>query len=525
MRLAALDMGSNSFHLLVVEVTGRATFETLAREKEMLRLGDDVGRWGRISDERAEAAVASVARLSALAASAGATQLVAKATAALREAENGSDVVDRIEAETGVKVGVISGIEEARLVFRAVSASVALEPAPALCMDLGGGSLELMVGDHGSLSWATSVRLGVGRLTAELVRSDPPAGSDRKRLLARIDQTLAPHMERLRELHPMSLVGSSGTLLTLVRMAAIRRMGTLPASLNQMAISRQELEAIHDEIWQLPSGPRSRLAGLDAKRADILPAGSLLALEMMDRFGLDAMTASEWALREGMVLDLLSDQESELASDAAALRRLSVTDLAFRCRYQQTHATHVQSLAMSLFDQTASIHRLGEQARQLLSHSALLHDIGEHVAMQDHDQHGAYLILNGRLRGFSPEEVTAIAAIVRFHRKGTPGKSSFAQWDSLGADTKDTVIRLTALLRIADALDRSHSSTVQEVAVQHAGAQDGSTGVVLGISSTEPVELELWALRRKRGLFEDTFGVKLSAVERSSQGAASRAGG
>ncbi|MDA8392435.1 MAG: Ppx/GppA phosphatase family protein [Actinomycetota bacterium] len=507
-RLAALDMGSNSFHLLVVGMTGRTSFETLAREKEMLRLGDDVGRWGRIGEERAEAAVASVARLSALARAAGATEIVAKATAALREAENGSDLVDRIESETGVKVDVISGMEEARLVFRAVSASVALEPAPALCIDLGGGSLELMVGDHGSLHWATSVRLGVGRLTAELVRGDPPGRSDRKRLLERIDSTLEPHMDRLRDMRPMSLVGSSGTLLTLVRMAAMRRDGALPVSLNQMSVSRKELEAIHGEVWELPSAERSRLAGLDAKRADILPAGTLLALEVMDRFGLDTMTASEWALREGIVLDFMSCQDSEWTSDAASLRRSSVADLASRFRYQEAHASHVRSLALSLFDQTAGLHHLDEQARELLSHAALLHDVGEHVAMQDHDQHGAYLVLNGRLRGFSPEEISAIATIVRFHRRGAPAKSSFAPWEGLSAGVKDTVLRLTALLRVADALDRSHASVVKEVAVR-----ESAKGLLLSVVSVETAELELWALRRKRTLFEDVFGVDLSLTQ------------
>src|SRR3954468_21361727 len=169
MRIGALDLGSNSFHLLVADAHPDGRFETLVQEKEMLRLGDVVTREGRITDRAAEDLVASVRRLRSLAEAAGAEEFVACATSAMREADNSSAIVDRIEARTGVLVDVISGLEEARLIFAAVRASVLLEPGPALCLDLGGGSLELMVGDQNELLWSTSVKLGVARLTTELV--------------------------------------------------------------------------------------------------------------------------------------------------------------------------------------------------------------------------------------------------------------------------------------------------------------------------------------------------------------------
>jgi len=191
MRIAALDLGSNSFHLLVADVHPDGTFEAVTREKEMLRLGDDVARDGRISPAAADRAVASVRRLRQLADASGAQEVIAKATSAIRTADNGSDLVDRIEAETGVEVEVISGLEEARLIFAAVRASLVLEPAPALCIDIGGGSVEISIGDAAGLRWGTSVPLGVGRLTAELVASDPPSRSDRNALDARIRRILS----------------------------------------------------------------------------------------------------------------------------------------------------------------------------------------------------------------------------------------------------------------------------------------------------------------------------------------------
>src|SRR3954454_18593809 len=192
MRIAALDLGSNSFHLLVADVHVDGTFTAVAREKEMLRLGDDVARHGRIPPATADRAVAAVRRLRQLADGLGAGEVIAQATSAIRTAANGSELVDRIEAETGVEVEVIYGNEEALLVFAAVRASVVLEPAPALCIDIGGGSVEIMIGDASGLRWATSVPLGVGRLTGECVEEDPPSKADRKRLQARVDAVLEP---------------------------------------------------------------------------------------------------------------------------------------------------------------------------------------------------------------------------------------------------------------------------------------------------------------------------------------------
>lgn len=512
MRIAALDLGSNSFHMLVAEATEKGKLEVLAREKDMLRLGDDVGRSGRIGKAKADAAVESVRRLVAIARSLGADEVVAKATAALREAENGPEIVDRLEQEGGVGVQVISGHEEARLVFAAVRAAVALEPAPALCLDLGGGSLELMVGDQAGLQWSVSLRLGVGRLSAELVSHDPPSERDCQRLRERIDECLAPHMGRLSDLRPKKLVGSSGTLLALARMAALERPGFVaPPSWNQLCVSRDELEVVHRSLLASSSSERAKMTGLDPRRADIIPAGSVLLLHLMDRLGMVEITMSEWALREGIVLDAIRAHESsEWATDPAALRRSSVVALAERCSYQADHAERVRRFALDLFDGLLAVHGLGTRDRELLSHAATLHDIGEHVSIDGHERHGAYLIMNGGLRGFSPQEIVAMAALVRWHRRGSPEKASFAPADSLDERARDRIRRLVAILRVADALDRAHEGAVEGLDVH---VRKGAVELVL--STSGGAELETWALRRKKGLFEEVFGVSLTSREAS----------
>jgi exopolyphosphatase/guanosine-5'-triphosphate,3'-diphosphate pyrophosphatase len=505
-RIAALDLGSNSFHLLVVQAHSDGSFDTLVREKKMLRLADMVSREGRISEAAAEEAVSCVRRFRSLAESAGATEIVARATSALREADNSDAVVDRIEAATGVRVEVISGMEEARLIFSAVRASVVLEPPPALCLDLGGGSLELMVGDRARLYWASSVKLGVARLSAELVRHDPLGPGDVGRVRHRVTSALTPLVESVARYRPRMLVGTSGTLCDLARMAAALS-GTVPASVNQLRVSRRDLAVVNDHLLELPASERPRLAGLEAKRADIVPAGSLLLLTAMELFGFDELTVGDWALREGIVIDAIGHHEPwDWSHDPRAIRRASVLGLARRCDADEAHGRHVARLGASLFDQTVALHGLSADDRELLEYGCLLHDIGEHVSVDDHHKHSAYLIEHGRLRGFTPDEVALLACLGRFHRRGKP-KSSFEPYASLDGEARDRLARLLAILRVADGLDHGHTGSVERVEIRSA---DGVTRL-LAHSGTD-IEVELWGGRRGRALFEGTFGTRLEIL-------------
>jgi exopolyphosphatase/guanosine-5'-triphosphate,3'-diphosphate pyrophosphatase len=504
MRVAALDLGSNSFHLIVVDARADGSFETLLREREMLRLGDQVARHGCIPPEAADAAAATVGRMHALALAMDVDEVVACATSAIREAENGSDLVDRIEHETGVQVEVISGKREARLIFGAVRASVVLDPAPALCLDLGGGSLEVMVGDSSGLLWSTSRKLGVGRLTAELVRHDPPGPGDVRRLRKRLLAALRPLADEVADLHPQMLVVTSGTLVTLARLATAHRTGEVPAAVNQLRVRAKDLTAVHRTIVESTSAERARLPGLDGRRADQLPAGSTLLLAALELFGVHEVTVSGWALREGMILEAIRRHDPvDWSADPRAMRRASVLDLARRCNWDEAHARQVAHLATDLFDQTLPVHRLGVADRELLEYGALLHDIGEHVAADGHDRHGAYLIEHGRLRGFDPDEVHVLAVLARFHRRGMP-KPAFPPFGALAGAAQTRALALLALLRVADALDRSHAGAVEAL-----DAEVDDDRVVLVLDAAVDVDVELWGLRRKRELFERVLGRRL----------------
>lgn len=509
MRIAALDLGSNSFHLLAVEAHADGTFVPLVREKEMLRLGDVVSRTGLIGPSAAERAVEAVRRLSALAEGVGCTEVVACATSAIREADDSDELVDRIEAEAGIRVRVISGRDEARLIFGAVRASVVLEPSPAICFDLGGGSLEVMVGDAAGLMWSTSVKLGVARLSAELVRDDPPSPEDQRRLLDRMTATLAPLADQVADLAPAMAVGSSGTIADLARAATAKRTGSVPRALNQLTVSRDELLELHERLLAMPAEQRARVAGIEPRRADLLPAGSTLVVTALDLFGMNELTVCEWALREGIVLETIRRHDpADWSGEPRSIRQSSVLALARRCGWNEAHARQVASIAGSLFDQTLPLHRMTTDDREILEHAALLHDIGEHVSSDAHHKHTAYLIEHAHLRGFSPVEVQMLVCLGRYHRNGDP-KPSHEPFGALDPDVQERVTAMASILRLADGLDRGYTCAVGGVDVTISDDR-----VTLDVTPIGDVDLELWGARRKRGLFERLFGRQLEVKAR-----------
>jgi exopolyphosphatase/guanosine-5'-triphosphate,3'-diphosphate pyrophosphatase len=512
-RISSLDLGSNSFHLIVVEARLDGSFAPLVTEKAMLRLGDRVARHGDIGEEATREALTVLSRFRAISDAHRADEIVAVGTSALREATDGVEFIERVRAVTGIDVQLIDGVEEAKLIFLAVRASVLIDRPPAIAADLGGGSLEIIVGDQGGLSFAASARLGVGRLTAELVTSDPPSAADRRRLTERISGELAPVLAEVREFKPQMLIGSSGTFVCLARMAAFGQGRGVVDSMNQLTVCRADLLRVREQINALPVVERAKLPGCDQRRAELLPAGIAVLDHLMAETGVDELTVSEWALREGMVIRAIGAHDrADLAEDPRAIRRASILSLCRRSNWRQPHARQVALLATKLFDATAPLHELAAGDRELLELGALAHDIGEHVSRNDHDRHTSYLIENGGLRGFSPEEIRILSALGRFHIRGNPRPGGSEAYASLDDAARRRAVRLTALLRLADALDATHSGVVSSLTATPDGA--GHWRVV--IAAKGDAELEQWTFRRKKDLFERTFEVTCDVEEVST---------
>ncbi len=504
MRVAALDLGSNSFHLLVADVHPDRSFTTVTREKEMLRLGDEVARHGRIRRNAADRAVASVRRLRELAEANGAREVVAIATAAIRAAANGSELVDRFAEEAGVHARVIDGLEEARLVYEAVRSSIAIDPGPAVGLDLGGGSLEVWVGDADALIASTSLHLGVGLLRTAFHDSDPPSAASIKAMRRHVDDALEPVAQRFERHEPDLLIGTSGTFGDLAAMTNAYAGRPANAARNHLTVSRDDFESLFADLVTMSSSERRTLTGLEDKRVDLIIPGAVVLDRAFAHFGLDTLTYSDWALREGILLDTVEQSDpAEFADDPRSVQRASVAALARRCRSNVVHCRNVLVLAERLFDTLADIHELDVDDRIWLEHAVLLHDIGQHVSHERHHEHASYLVQHGALRGFDPEGVHFLAALVRHHRKGEP-KESEPLFAALRPRDRARLRKIVAILRVADGLDRGRRQRVHDLEV----AFDDDTITITLIAAGDP-ELEQWGARRRAELFERVFRRKL----------------
>jgi len=514
MKIAALDIGSNSIHMIIARVLPSGDFEVLDRAKEMVGLARGTLSTGHLSAETMETGFRALATFKQLAEKQGADPILAVATSAVREASNGGEFVLRAWEELGLRVDVITGLEEARLVFVAASHAIDFRGQRPVVVDIGGGSVEVIQGVGRRIQWQESLKLGVARLTERFIRNDPPKNSEVAALRKYARESLEDVFSRARRSRPTMMVGTSGTLLNLTAMAAAMRFGRVPPTLHNCLLRERDLNKLTEEILDRDTERRSRMEGLDKRRADIIPAGAVLMEVLMEGLHIDSMRACEWALREGMILDFIAKHPDLLEADEQLVdvRRRSVMQMLRRFQVDDAHSHHVARLALRLFDATRQVHELGPSQRELLEYAALLHDVGLYVSHTKHHRHSHYLIMNGELRGFTPDELQLIASVAGYH-KGAPPKVSNEGLAEMPLETAELAIKLIAILRVADGLDRSHHGIVEGIrAVRDADRIDLRLD-----TAGRDAELELWAARRKSDMFAKCFGVELEfRVARSS---------
>lgn len=505
-RIAAIDVGSNSLHMVVAQVDADGSVTTLWRMKEMVGLGRISFPSRRLSREAMDRAVTSLRRFQEAAKSRHCEKILAVATSAVREAENGGDFLERVRRELGLNVRVVAARDEARLIYLGVRHEADLGNKPNFILDIGGGSVEFIVGDSQRALMLESRKLGATRMSARYISSDPISPADLKALLAYYDRELTPLCENILSYKPIRVVGTSGTLENL---AAMSNAMFGKSSHGSSLIERQALNRLVGYLLETRSADRAAISGLDDQRKDQIVAGALLVNELFRKLNLDEIRLCKSALREGMLLDYLARHAPELSirRQVPEPRRRSVLDLARRCGWHQAHHEQVARLCMELFDQTRSLHRLGTEDRELIEFAALLHDIGLHIARKKHHKHSQYLILNGDLKNFSREEIRIVANIARYHRKTRP-RSSHPQYKMLSRRSRSIVNVGAALLRIADGLDRSHCGVISSLKVK-----TGRHHVSITVHSRGDAELELWGGRRQMELFTKVFDRSVSFEE------------
>lgn len=506
-RIASIDCGSNSFHLLICDVLPHDQLVVLNDEKSMLYLGAEVASNGEISQASLLRARRVMRHYKNLISHRKAEIVTCVATSAMRSAKNGDQVVQALSKTLGHRIDVISGDREAQLIFRGISALSTLPESRVLAVDMGGGSLEVMAGQRYGLEYAKSVPLGASRLARELRVSDPLTSKDIKAIENKCDVFFQDFARNYPASLFKNIVASSGTLTTLITMARAKADGHSPGTMTSAIASKDEMMQIANDLIELSINERKQLSGYDKDRSEFLPTAAVIAKKII---GLASEKAtwmiSPYALREGIALtaadELLQTPPSSKTETASATVNMLVEKIKLLSPDSTiiNHSEHVKDLSTQLFNATKPLHKLKDNDRSVLRHAAMLHDIGETISHSKHDQHGAYILSSIPLAGFTPEEAALLRGIVRWHRSKDPKKS-----DKFAGHFNEMefhkVSWLSALLRIADGADSSKRQLVNA-----AKLSIKPDAIFIKLVSDKDIELEIYSARRKRLLLEKISG-------------------
>lgn len=502
MRVAAIDIGTNSVHLVVADVRADGGITMVEKSRAQIELGRGGLSGHRITPEAMDRAVATLMSFHQTMRLLAVEATVCAATSAVREAKNGDELCHRIAEVTGIHVQVISGIDEARYIWLGARKSLDHERGVSLLIDIGGGSMELVFCDPSRIRSAHSLPAGHLRTSEQFIHSDPPTLEEVQALRKHVRGLLEPVMIDPARLQIGATVGTSGSIRTLGRMATLMRGDTPSPHDHGLVLHRSELKKILAWLIETRSSRMEELPGMDPRRKQTLPAAAAVLYQVMKSLSIEVLSTSESALREGLLYDWIERHRPELALTAIDVtpRMRSVLYLMNRYGADRAHCEQVKELSLAMFDGLAPLHELGAEARSLLEFGALLHDIGHHIDARNHHRHGEYLILNSPLPGFTAPEVTLLGCLVRYHR--TRPKRTHGTYRTLTRTQQRRVDVLSAILGVADALDRSHHQPIQSVEVAiHTGplpgVSDGNT-LVSSEPSTSGMTLLRWVTLRVR---------------------------
>ncbi len=508
-RFASIDVGSNAMRLRVVEANGPSDVREVASERAPIRLGRDVFLTGRLAPTALLEAVDALKRFREVMRAANVDAYRAVATSAVREAQNAEVLVERAAREAGVKLDVIEGVEEARLVLVAVLHAVELGARRALLIDIGGGSVEFTVLAGSAARASVSLPLGTVRLQEAFLSGDEAVSPERRELLAEYVDRLLDEAQVLTGARPDVVIATGGNVDAIAAIAAA-------ATDDGVGIDVALMRVLRDEMAAVPAAVRRERWCLRGDRADVIVPAMFVLSAVAERVGCATIAAPGVGLKDGILAELVDrafrvwDERGEQAEVEA-----EAVELGKKYRFDEAHARHVTELAASLFDQLAELHHMGPEERRLLRLAALLHDIGDFVGFESHHKHTYYLIQHADLMGLSPSHKEVVANVARYHRKALPDLSH-PGYRKLDRRERAVVRKLAALLRVADAFDREHQGKVLEVAVRLTPGRIALRAVANPRAVGEAaLSLERWTALRKADLMEDVFecDVKVDGAE------------
>lgn len=507
--LAIIDLGTNTFHLLIAKIDEREDFSIEEKFKEPVKLGEGGINSGRISEAAFRRGITALKKFRKLIHSKKADEVRAFATSAIRSAANGAEFVEAAKQEAGIDVRIINGNEEAALIFEGVKNGVQLPVLQdSLLVDIGGGSVEFIVSRDGNPMLLRSLNMGAARMLEHINPDDPISSQQLSATEAFIKDKMKGLLEELKEFNLKFLVGSSGSFETLGAMIAVQN-GDMQSSvkLNSYRFSAGQFKSVHKTLVNSSRKQRLGIPGMDAMRVDMIVMASALINVLVRELPIKEMMVSLFALKEGILHRYILEQKERIhkivGNTSRNLRAKSIKNLAEKYQYQEAHAFKVSELALSIFDQLGSLNTLGLEERELLSYAALLHDIGYFVSRSGHHKHGQYIVMNSGLSGFSHDELVILGNIVRYHRKSLPTRDHF-HYKILEQRQRFAVRVLAAILRIADHLDLGGRGLVTGLKV----LADKQT-IRIQVTAKENAEIEIQSAMAERELMEQVFSRKV----------------
>lgn len=518
--IAAIDIGTNSLHIVIVKIEAALpSFTIIAREKETVRLGDRNLMTGDLKPEIMSKAIACLGRFKTLAESLGTNSIVAVATSAVRESPNGKEFLHQIETEVGLIVDLISGPEEARRIYLGVLSGMEFNNKPHIIIDIGGGSTELILGDSEEPRSLTSTKIGAVRLTGELIASDPISETEFKYLQAyargMLERSVEEVQGKLKIGDSPQLIGTSGTIETIATIHAREKLGLAPSTLNGYQFSLQDLRTWVNRLRKMTNVERAAIAGMPEKRSEVILAGAVILQEAMTLLGVESLTVCERSLREGVIVDWMLTHgfiDNRLRFQSS-IRERSVLKTAKKYQTNLEHSQRVTAFALDIFDQTkGQLHYWNADQRQLLWAAAILHNCGHYVGHSSHHKHSYYLIRNSELLGYNETEIEIIANIARYHRKSPPKKKHDSYRNLLHKEHRTMVNQLSAILRLAVALDRRQIGAISYIKCDYIPNFKEFKMSIFPSTIDDECSLELWSLDYKKGVFEEEFGLRFVAT-------------
>tara|TARA_Y100000589_G_scaffold329068_1_gene374692 strand:+ start:5345 stop:6934 length:1590 start_codon:yes stop_codon:yes gene_type:complete len=515
--VASIDIGTNSTHLLIAQINSDLkSFSIKLAEKSTTRLGER-DEEGNLTEEAIKRVLETLKRFKEYCSSYGVEKILAAATSAVRESPNGKDLIERVREEIGFEVELISGAEEARLIYLGVLSGMSLENKSHIILDIGGGSTEIILANSEDTRALTSARVGAVRLKNDFFDDEPLTNNRIEFLKTFIQGSLEPSIgkikRRLATNESISMIATSGTAIALGNLIS-SDLGEHKQKMHGYKFKRSSLEGVLVKLIKMAPLERVKIPSLSERRAEIIIPGGLILDTTMDMLGIEELTISERALREGLVVDWMirKGMLKSKFSMQSNIRRTTVMHQADKFAVDKIRSEKVASIALQIYDQSKKIlhNDFKNKGRNLLWAACFLYNSGKQINLSSYHKHSWYLIRNCELLGYSRAEKNIIAAIARYHRKTLP-KKRHESWQILVTkEEKETALDMALILRLASSLDKRPLPAIESINLTFSDNQ-----IIFQLNPSDmgnqPL-LEKWSLRSCYGILKEMKGIELKVI-------------